>query len=160
MRRVIYISMMLLLAGCGGKAKPTAAQFNRPQAEVEEELKNLYNFEEVTIQWTQNRIDEGRTSNRDVEENIKWTANQIEDGVGRNLKVYLTNGNIDPDTNEEKDRIGREAMQIVLSAIDNQKDYEDFTVVFVHESTYDGMEMRSENPFRYELKEFQVGEGR
>ena len=47
-------------------------------------------------------------------------------------------------------------MQIVLNSIDNDTDYEDFTVVFVHEAVYGEMDMISENPFNYKLKDFRV----
>lgn len=152
MNKVVFLFAFLLLIGCTATTKQVEAQFNRPQEEIIEDLKNLYDFEEVKISWTKNEIDDG--SSRDIDENIKWTANQIDDGVGRNLKVYLKNGKSLPETNEEKAKIGKEAMQIILNSIDNRTDYEDFTVVFVHEAVYGGMDMTSENPFRYKLEAF------
>ena len=154
MSKVIFLSAFILLIGCTGTPKQVEAQFNRPQEEIIKDLKNLHDFEEVKILWTKNEIDDG--SSRDIDENIKWTANQIDDGVGRNLKVYLKNGKALPETNEEKAEIGKAAMQIVLNSIDNETDYEDFTVVFVHEAIYGGMDMTSENPFRFKLEEFDL----
>jgi hypothetical protein len=119
------------------------------------DLKALHGFDDAKIAWTENQIDEG--SSREINENIKWSANLIDDGVGRNLKIYLTNGRNLPETNSRKAEIGRKAMQIVLNSIENASDYEDFTVVFVHEAVYGGMEMSSENPFRYKLEDFNTG---
>lgn len=142
----------MLLVGCTDKPRTVEAQFNRPKEEIIEDLKGLHDFEEAKISWTKDEIDDSRR--RDINENIKWTANQIDNGVGQNLKVYLKNGKNLPEPNEEKHKIGKKAMQLVLNSINNKSDYEDFTVVFVHEAIYGGMNMRSENPFRFKLKEF------
>ena len=154
MKKALYVSVCILMVGCSGRNKQTEAQFNRPKEDVIADLQQLHDFDAVEIKWTENRIDEG--SSRGIYENIKWTANQIDKWVGHNLIVYLTNGVNLPEINASKAAIGNKAMQIVLNSIDNDTDYEDFTVVFVHEAVYGEMDMISENPFNYKLKDFRV----
>ena len=143
--------MLILSVACA--SKQTEAQFNRSQEEVLEDLKNLYDFDDVKILWTEEQLNED--GSRQIDENIKWTANRTANGVGRNLKVYLTNGIDLPETVEERTEIGKEAMQLVLNSIENEEDYDNFLVVFVHEAVYGGMDMRSENPYGYKLEELE-----
>ena len=138
MRRHIYLTMVTLLIGATSylnkaEAQTSDLQFNRNVDELVSELKELDEFEDA---------------------NIKTTANESEEETGRHLKIYLKNGKHLNESNSFKNQIGKEAMQLVLNSIENGSDFSDFTVYFVTEKEYGGMDMRSENPFPYTLKDF------
>jgi hypothetical protein len=135
MKKIFYLTVVILITGCiGNDLKYKEAKFNRDPQEVIEDLKRIHDFENA---------------------NIKWTVSQFDQDISHNLKVFLTNGKNLPESDSLKNKIGKEAMQLVLNSIENDTAYNDFVVYFITENKNGVVNIRSEIPFSYQLEDFE-----
>jgi hypothetical protein len=130
----LFVFIMVFLISCMSNLDYKEAKFNREPKEVIEELKMLKGFENA---------------------NIKWTVSSFGDSVSQNLKVYLTNGENLPKSDSSLLEIGKNAMSIVVSSINNESDYNNFIVYFVTRKKVGTMTYNSEEPFEYKLSELE-----
>ncbi len=131
--RLLVISATVVLFGCFGGAKSKPAKFNRDSKVVLEELRQLGSFEDAKI---------------------SWSARTFDDKTAHHLRIQLLNGAI-PDDDSTEYEIGKQAMQKLLAAIDNDEDYENFVVIFVTRSKNGAITVGAERPYEYKLSELQ-----
>jgi len=133
MRRNIFktigIGILLFLQSCA-LPEVKQAKFQKDAKEVINELKSLKDFEDA---------------------GIKWSASSFDNKTTNILIVQLLNGKDLSDNNEDLRNLGKEAMQIVNSSIENEKDYDKFRVVFVQKSSTGPVSTSFTRPFEYSL---------
>jgi hypothetical protein len=130
----LFVFSMVFLISCMSNLEYKEAKFNRAPKEVIEELKMLNGFDNA---------------------NIKWTVSSFGDSVSQNLKVFLTNGENLPKSDSALFEIGKNAMSIVVSSINNESDYNNFIVYFVTRKKVGTMTYGSEKQFEYKLSELE-----
>jgi hypothetical protein len=133
MRRNIFktvgIATLLVLQSCS-LPEVKQARFQKDAKEVINELKSLKDFEDA---------------------GIKWSARSFDNKTTNILIVQLLNGKNLSDDNEELRKLGKEAMQMVNSSIENENDYDKFQVVFVQKSNTGPVSTSFTKPFEYSL---------
>jgi hypothetical protein len=131
-KTLMVLSVVVCLAGCFGKPKYKEAKFTTATKEAtEEQLRQLGSFEDAKI---------------------AWSARTFDDKVTHNLKIQLLNGEI-PENDSVEYATGKKALQIVIEAIENEADYDNFVVFFVKRKRDGAMTTGSEKPYEYQLDE-------
>jgi hypothetical protein len=130
--RIILFSVALLFGGCFGKPKYKEAIFNGDSKEkIEQQLRQFGSFEEAKI---------------------AWSARTFDDKTTHNLKIQLLNGSVLEDDSTEYE-IGKRAMQLVVDAIENEADYDNFVVFFIKRQKEGNVTTGSDRPYEYQLSD-------
>lgn len=108
------------------------AKFQKDTKEVINELKSLKDFEDA---------------------GIKWSARSFDNKTTNILIVELLNGKGLSDNQNELRDLGKKALQVVNNAIENEKDYDKFQVVFIQKASTGPLTTSFTSPFEYSLDE-------
>lgn len=110
------------------------AKFQKDTKEVINELKSLKDFEDA---------------------GIKWSARSFDNKTTNILIVELLNGKGLSDNQDQLRDLGKKALQVVNNAIENEKDYDKFQVVFIQKASTGLLTTSFTRPFEYSLDELQ-----
>jgi hypothetical protein len=110
------------------------AKFEYDTKQVLEKLKSLRNFEDA---------------------GISWSARSAGDKTTDILIVQFLNGKDLSDNEAELRSLGIEALKIVTGAIENERDYDKFQVVFVQRSNSGPATTSFTRPFDYSLEDLE-----
>ena len=131
MLTILQIAALLALQSCS-LPEVKKAKFQKDTKEVINELKSLKDFEEAEI---------------------KWSASSLDNKTTNILIVHLLNGKDLTDNEADLRDLGKEAIKIVISSIENEKDYDKFQVVFIQKASTGLVTTSFTRPFEYSLDE-------